>query len=70
MASLRQKLSTQLLEEGVRLDLDGQEIWRKAQRSGARLSSGDLQVLFLLSVVSKILTSLGRLIMPSRLPIS
>jgi hypothetical protein len=68
--SLRQKLSTQLLEEGVRLDLDRQEIWRKAQRSGARPSSGDLQVLFLLGVVSKILTSLGRLIMPSRLPIS
>ncbi len=70
MVSLLQKLSTQLLEEGVRLDLDRQEIWRKAQRSGARLSSGDLQVLFLLGVVSKILTSLGRLIMPSRLPIS
>jgi hypothetical protein len=70
VATLRQKLSTQLLEEGVRLDLDRQEIWRKAQQSGARLSSGDLQVLFLLGVVSKILTSLGRLIMPSRLPIS
>ena len=51
--------------------LDREEMWRKSQRGGARtLSNGDLQVLFLLDVVSTTAIRLGMIIMPARLPCS
>jgi len=71
MTSLRRRVSDRLLEAGATMALDREEMWRKSQRGGARtLSNGDLQVLFLLDVVSTTAIRLGMIIMPARLPCS
>jgi len=69
MTSLRRRVSDWLLEAGATMALDCQEMWRKSQRRGARTpSNGDLQVLFLLDLVSTTAIRLGMIIMPARLP--
>jgi hypothetical protein len=69
MTSLRRRVSERLLESGARMALDRQEMWRKSQRRGARtLSNADLQLLFMLDVVSATKIRLGMIIMPARLP--
>ena len=43
-------------------------MWRKSQRNGTRPTSGDLQALFVMHVLSTTAIRLGRMIMPARVP--
>ena len=68
MNSLRRRVGDRLLDGGARLALDSQEMWRKSQRNGTRPTSGDLQALFVMNVLSTTAIRLGRMIMPARVP--
>jgi len=68
MTSLRRTISDRLMAAGARLALDSREMWRESQRSGTTPTNADLQVLFLLDMVSSTAIRLGRIIMPARLP--
>jgi hypothetical protein len=69
LAALRRSLSGRLLDWGATLGLDRQEMWRRAQVSGARVGDqGFLQVLDALDLLSRTAIRLGRLVMPAQLP--
>ena len=65
--TIRQRLSRRLLASGARLALDRRAMCARAYASGVRsLSSGDLQVLSALDLVSTVQIRLGMLVMPKR----
>jgi hypothetical protein len=68
MTGLRRRLSDRLLDAGSTMALDCQEMWRKSQRDARGPSNGDLQVLFLVDLLSRLAIRLGVMIMPPRLP--
>ena len=65
MTALRRRVSQWLMDAGATLALDSQEMWRKSQHSGPAPSNGDLQVLFMLDVLSSAAIRLGRIVMPA-----
>jgi hypothetical protein len=67
MNSLRCRVSARLLSAAATMTLDGQHMWRASRRTG-RLTSGDLQVLAMIDLLSEAAIRLGMMIMPRRLP--
>ena len=68
MTTLRRRASDWLMDVGARLALDTRDMWRRSERDGTAPTSGDLQALFVLDVLSSAAIRLGRIVMPARPP--